>query len=246
MKHKIYKRKRSRIIQRIITNLKVIVFSSFILPSLIISQNINCQMLHINYDYQYDKGINESSICFNDSLAINNSTEQKIIPQVGFQIGTHSLNMDQNTTSIYREGIAFEAYIKFRMLENIHPIIAFVYWQSRTKEINNYFDKISSEAINSKGIRFELDFSLLMVGNLLLSTGPSISIEQVTNLVTSVYTIGTNVKIHFPVWHNKIILLSTIRYQTGGEAFNFGGGKGYTFIFYLLGTEINVNEIFGK
>lgn len=183
-----------------------------------------------------------SSLCLSqskDTLAIKNSRVAKLHPKIGFQFGSHSSNLTQTTSNKFNRDILFEAYFKFDLSNEVHPIIAYTYWKAQTSPSG----QTPSETISGNGVKLEVDFSLFKIYSVSLSLGPLLSIEGITGSTNKVFSLGTNVKLALPLWNEKINLLSTIGYQTGSEVFALGGGGfNYSFFSYLAGIEINLGN----
>jgi len=183
-----------------------------------------------------------SSLCLSqnkDTLNIKSSKNAKLHPKIGFQFGSHSSNLNQNSSDKFNRDILFEAYFKFDLSSEVHPIIAYTYWKALTSPVG----QIPSETIASNGLKLEVDFSLFKIYGVSLSLGPLISIEGISRPTNKVFSLGTNVKLALPLWNDKVDLLTTIGYQTGSEVFAFGGGGfNYSFFSYSVGVEINLGN----
>ncbi|MCX6150726.1 MAG: hypothetical protein NTX22_09400 [Ignavibacteriales bacterium] len=191
----------------------------------------------MNNNYEIKIESSGKSIITNDSLNIENPKKKKIHFNIGLQVGSHSPNLNQNSSDFNR-GVFFEAYLKFNLSDEVHSIIAFTYWKSKIKEINTVVVQIPSETINSKGLKLELDFSLFKMYSVSLLLGPSISFENITRATNTVFTFGTDLKLNIPLCNDRVNLLSTISYQTGAEILRFN----YSFFSYLFGIEINIGN----
>ncbi|MCK9426164.1 MAG: hypothetical protein M0Q21_09010 [Ignavibacteriaceae bacterium] len=160
-------------------------------------------------------------------------------PKIGFQFGSHSSNLTQTSSDKFNRDILFEAYFKFDLSSEVHPIIAYTYWKAQTSPS----EQIRSKTIASNGVKLEVDFSLFKIYTVSLSLGPLISIEGITGPTNKVFSLGTNVKLALPIWNDKVNLLSTVGYQTGSEVFALaGGGVNYSFFSYLVGIEIDLGN----
>ncbi len=174
-----------------------------------------------------------------DTLNIKSSKIAKLHPKIGFQFGSHSSNLNQNSSDNFNRDIAFELFLKFDLSSEVHPIIAYTYWKAQTFPV----EQTRSEMIASNGVKLEVDFSLFKIYSVSLSLGPLLSIEGITGSTNKVFSLGTNVKLALPLWNEKINLLSTVGYQTGSEVFALGGGGfKYSFFSYLAGIEINLGN----
>jgi len=174
-----------------------------------------------------------------DTLNIKSSKIAKLYPKIGFHVGSHSSNMNQNSSDNFNRDILFEAYFKFDLSSEVHPIIAYTYWKALTSPVG----QIPSETIASNGLKLEVDFSLFKIYSVSLSLGPLISIEGITGPTNKVFSLGTNVKLALPLWNDKVDLLSIVGYQTGSEVFALGGGGfNYSFFSYSVGIEINLGN----
>jgi len=164
-------------------------------------------------------------------------------PKIGFQLGSHSSNLTQTSSDKFIRDILFEAYFKFDLSSEVHPIIAFTYWKAKSNESNTFFGQIPPETMISKGLKLEVDFSLFKIYSITLSVGPSVAIENITGATNTVFSLGTNAKLALPLWNNKVNVLSIAGYQTGSAAFALaGGGVNYSFFSYSLGIEINLGN----
>ena len=181
-----------------------------------------------------------SSLCLSqgkDTVKIKTSHIAERNLQIGFQFGSHSSNLNQNSSDKFNRDILFEAYFKFDLSSEVHPIIAYTYWKALTSPIG----QIPSKTIASNGLKLEVDFSLFKIYGVSLSLGPLISIEGITGQTNKVFSLGTNVKLALPLWNDKVNFLSTIGYQTGSEVFALaGGGVNYSFFSYSAGIEITL------
>lgn len=206
-----------------------IVFSSYNLCQ-------NKEILKTDFNYDLKSKISEKIIGTDDTLNIETKLK-KVAFNIGSQIGLHSPNLTKNSSDFNRD-IFFEIYIGHDLSDEVHAIIGFNYWEAQTNEVNMPEMFVPSETIIGKALKLELDFSLFKIYNVSLLLGPSLSIENNNRAANTVFSVGANAKLKLPILIDKVNLLSTIGYQTGGE-FNFGGGYSYSFFNYLLGVEIN-------
>jgi len=206
-----------------------IVFSSYNLCQ-------NLEILKTDFSHNLKRTISEKTIRTDDTLNIETKLK-KVAFNIGSQIGLHSPNLTKNSSDFKRD-IFFEIYIGYDLSDEVHAIIGFDYWEAQTNEVNIPEMFVPAETIIGKALKLELDFSLFKIYNVSLLLGPSISIENNNRATNIVFYVGANAKLKLPILIDKVNLLSTIGYQTGGE-FNFGGGYGYSFFNYLLGVEIN-------
>lgn len=174
--------------------------------------------------------------------SILNIDTNKIFPEIGFIAGSHFENTNQNGPNNFNQGLVLEVFAKYNISGDIHSTIAFTYWKSKTNEVNTTISKVPSETIDSKGLKMGLDFSLFRFSNIILSVGPSISIENTTKAQSAVFGFGVDVKLLLPIWNDKIDFLSTFQYRNGSELLNYGGGFNYSFISYLAGIEISIGN----
>lgn len=183
-----------------------------------------------------------SSLSFSqnkDTLNIKSPKIAKLHPKIGFQFGSHSQNLTQTSSVKFNRDVLFEAYFKFDLSNEVHPIIAYTYWKALTSPVG----QTRSETISSNGLKLEVDFSLFKIYGVSLSLGPLLSIEGITGPTNNVFSLGTNVKLALPLWNDKVNLLSIAGYQTGSEVFSLaGGGVNYSFFSYSLGIEINLQN----
>lgn len=118
-----------------------------------------------------------SSLSFSqnkDTLNIKSSKVASLHPKIGFQFGSHSQNLTQTTSHKFNRDILFEAYFKFDLSNEVHPIIAYTYWKAQTSPS----EQIRSETISSNGVKLEVDFSLFKIFTVSLSLGPLLSIDR--------------------------------------------------------------------
>lgn len=216
----------------------VIIIFSMLFSSFSLSQNQDS--LTMKYIYKLNSNDLNKSSTSDDTLNIETRVK-KTGYHIGFQAGLHSQNLTKSSFVNFNKDIFLELYISFDLSDEVHSIIAFNYWEAQTKEINTPVEQIPSETIKSQGLKLGLDFSLFKIYNTSFLLGPSISIENNTGATNAVFSLGTNLKLNLPLWEDKVNLLSTINYQTGGE-FNFGGGFSYSFFSYLIGVEINIGN----
>lgn len=196
----------------------------------------NLEILKADFNHNLKSKTSEKSIIKDDTS--NTETKlKKVAFNIGSQIGLHSPDLTKNSSDFNRD-IFFEIYIGYDLSDEVHAIIGFNYWEAQTNEVNMPEMFVPSETIIGKALKLELDFSLFKIYNVSILLGPSLSIENNNRAVNTVFSVGANAKLKLPILMDKVNLLSTIGYQTGGE-FNFGGGYGYSFFNYLLGVEIN-------
>jgi len=179
---------------------------------------------------------NGISIITDDTLNIE--PKKKANYKIGFQVGSHSPNLNQFSSDKYNRGIIFDIYLKFNLSSEIHSIIAFTYWEAQINESNSFLGQIPSETIISKGLKLGLDFSLFNIYKVFLSGGTSISIVNINKAENVVFSLGTNLKLNLPLWNDKVNLFSMAGYQTGAEILRFN----YSFFSYSLGLEINIGN----
>ena len=205
---------------------RILIFTFIVFPSLTFSQNIGQESLTKQH---YEPKIKSYEELFMTGDSLN--TEKPKHLKIGLHLGSHSSNLNQNSSSFDRD-VLFEAYLKFSLSNEIHSILAFTYWKAKTTSIG----QIPSETITSKGLKLGLDFSLFKIYNVLFSLGPSISFESISIATSTVFSFGTNLKLNLPLWKEKVHLLSIIGYQTGAEILRFN----YSFFIYSLGIEISI------
>lgn len=211
----------------------LILFVCIIYSSLSMGQNLDKRILIQKKDYPANTTYDDRNINISDSIKGN-------ILNFGVLIGPHSSSIKKLAFS---RGVFFEIYLKYSLSSEIHSIIAFSYWKAQVEEINAYYLKFPTETISSNAIKFGLDFSLFKIYKYLFSLGTSISIENISRTPSSVFSLETNIKLNLPIWNDNVDFLTAISYQSGMEAFNFGGGTNYSFFIYLVGLEINVTGI---
>jgi len=218
-------------------NTILIIIVSILFSSFSLSQNHDFVTMKYIYELK-NNGLNKFS---NSDDTLNFKPKiKKLDFNIGVQVGSHSQNLTKNSSLNFNRDIFLELYISFDLSNEVQSIIAFTYWKSQTKEINTPVLQIPAETINSKGLKFELDFSLFKIYNASFALGPSISIENITRANGAVFSLGTNLKLNLPLWDDKVNLLTTVNYQNGSEILNFGGGISYSFFTYLIGVEINI------
>lgn len=217
----------------------------FIVTMFLSSSNLLPQYLTAGYFHETKVNKNHDEMCstnlkfgMKSTSSITDNKDEKCFT-VGFLMGLHSANLTQNGISFDRSN-SYDAYIKLYLSNEVHSIISFIYWKSKTKEITTFPDKIQSKIIESKGLKLGLDFQMIKLSGLSLLIGPAISIEKINIIASSVYALGVNMKLNIPIWKDIISIISMVNYQTGSEALNFGGGFNYSFWSYLGGIEINL------
>jgi len=175
-----------------------------------------------------------SQIKAEDTLKV--VTKKKVSPPIGIQVGYHTASLGKNDTDIDRNftlGVYLLTMSDISSEFNIN--MGMTFWRSHTKSI----DYNSSQAINSFGVKFGLEYQLFKIQSFSVSVGPLLMFEFISKINNPIFTVGLQLKFRHPLVDDKIFLVSSAAIHDGGEIMKFAGGEfAYSFMNYSLGIEM--------
>ena len=130
--------------------------------------------------------------------------------------------------------------MKFKLSNEIHTILAFTYWESKTNEINTSVLQLPLETITSKGLKLGLDFLLLKIYKLAVTLTPSISIENISKANSGVFAFGTSLNLSFPFLNDRVNLVSKVWISKRCGTLQFRWRIQLLIFNYSLGIEFSI------
>ncbi|MDY0083003.1 MAG: hypothetical protein RBR74_07465, partial [Ignavibacteriaceae bacterium] len=141
---------------------------------IIINFICNAQSFNLNFDEDEITTQNDVSV-FNKSEAVKNNFH------IGLEVGLHSGSLD-NTTLNFDQDVYYEIYTKFNLSNEVFFLVSLNYWNAQIEKKN----LTSTDLIESKALRVEVDFSLFKIYKASFLLGPSISIGDNTESTNAV------------------------------------------------------------